>query len=507
LVNVNVLDCGHIHRANAQTREPRYQPHKELPLIFTDSQNHSTPTQASTSTVPVTQHKATASTVSTASLLHNGTPPTPSAADRQPSPVPPPAMARKFNSPFSWLSRATTVNDKKPQSPPPIISPVYTGERRNTVSSINSELMINKFSHDGDEASSNTGNNRGSLKDRFKLLRMREEAGISSFSEEPFADGSAHGSVFAGLVGRSASMGMGVASPTTALSPDEEKNEAQTMPSRQGSTAGVSPGTRQATINLNLAPGTASGIAAGPGGDSNAPVDWDLWQAVVYEGPAAVARTSPEELNSAIANGIPQAIRGVVWQVLAKSKNEDLETIYHELVIRGTDKEKLTANGHTSLVSNGSNDKESIASSASSIRSQHSTPATTAGAVSPQPSSNGDQADDVTKLQNGLHAVKGTSSKEEAAKIQKLEKVIKRDLGARTSYSKYVMAAGLQDGLFGVCKAYALYDEAVGYAQGMNFIAMPLLFNVSWEMPRPNYQVANPLLRCLKKRRSVCSSG
>ncbi len=27
-------------------------------------------------------------------------------------------------------------------------------------------------------------------------------------------------------------------------------------------------------------------------------------------------------------------------------------------------------------------------------------------------------------------------------------------------------------------KRYALYDEDVGYAQGMNFIAMPLLFNV-----------------------------
>lgn len=68
---------------------------------------------------------------------------------------------------------------------------------------------------------------------------------------------------------------------------------------------------------------------------------------------------------------------------------------------------------------------------------------------------------------------------EDAAALQKLEKAIRRDLGARTSYSKYAAAAGLQDGLFGVCKAYALFDEGVGYAQGMNFLAMPLLFNVS----------------------------
>ena len=43
------------------------------------------------------------------------------------------------------------------------------------------------------------------------------------------------------------------------------------------------------------------------------------------------------------------------------------------------------------------------------------------------------------------------------------------------------MAAGFQDGLFNVCKAYALFDEAVGYPQGMNFIIMPLLFTMPEE--------------------------
>jgi len=51
--------------------------------------------------------------------------------------------------------------------------------------------------------------------------------------------------------------------------------------------------------------------------------------------------------------------------------------------------------------------------------------------------------------------------------IQKLERAIRRDMGTRTSYSKFLMSAGLQEGLFGICKAYALYDEDVGYAQGM----------------------------------------
>jgi hypothetical protein len=70
--------------------------------------------------------------------------------------------------------------------------------------------------------------------------------------------------------------------------------------------------------------------------------------------------------------------------------------------------------------------------------------------------------------------------KSEAAALQKLEKAIRRDLGARTSYSRYFVSQGNQESLFGLCKAYALYDEGVGYAQGMNFIVMPLLFNVSW---------------------------
>ncbi|KAI1175212.1 hypothetical protein F4777DRAFT_579197 [Nemania sp. FL0916] len=41
------------------------------------------------------------------------------------------------------------------------------------------------------------------------------------------------------------------------------------------------------TTDANLAPGTASGVSAGLSAMADAPVDWDLWQSVVYEGPAA----------------------------------------------------------------------------------------------------------------------------------------------------------------------------------------------------------------------------
>jgi hypothetical protein len=86
--------------------------------------------------------------------------------------------------------------------------------------------------------------------------------------------------------------------------------------------------------------------------------------------------------------------------------------------------------------------------------------------------------DGILKAQQVSLAEKKKRAKEDAVSLQKLEKTIKRDLGARTSFSKFAASAGLQEGLFGVCKAYALFDESVGYAQGMNFLAMPLLFNV-----------------------------
>jgi hypothetical protein len=84
----------------------------------------------------------------------------------------------------------------------------------------------------------------------------------------------------------------------------------------------------------------------------------------------------------------------------------------------------------------------------------------------------------VLKANAATSAEKKKKAKDDAAALQKLEKLIKRDMGARTSFSKFAASSGLQEGLFGVCKAYALFDEGVGYAQGMNFLAMPLLFNV-----------------------------
>ncbi len=308
-------------------------------------------------------------------------------------------------------------------------------------------MMLSKLEEEKEGTGSGTGS-RGSLKDRFKLLRMREEAGITLGDDDktPIAVGTPvvlRTSGGAAAAGEEKETGLGVQPPPSPL---------------------------PASPNPALAPGTASGVAAGPSAFSDAPVDWDLWQSVVYEGPAAVARTSAEELNKAIATGIPNAIRGVIWQVLAQSKNEELEVVYRELVARGTDKDKDRQSNGTQI-SGALSTKEST-SSASSVHSEHSGPN---GNGTPSPTEK--ESESFLRAQAAAAVERKKKEKEDLVMLQKLEKAIRRDLGARTSYSKFAAAQGLQDGLFGVCKAYALFDEGVGYAQGMNFLVMPILFN------------------------------
>ncbi|OHE93216.1 TBC domain-containing protein [Colletotrichum orchidophilum] len=367
-----------------------------------------------------------------------------------PLPPPPGPPTRKLTSPFSWLSRNSTSKEKE-TSPPPQASP-----RRNTASSIatltsNPDMSLGRL----DEEKESDGTNgvlRHSLKDRFKMVRLREEVGVTlpSDDDKPVPP----------------PKGLGFSTPPAPNGNDRELGADQ---------APKSP--LPTTPNPALAPGTVSGVSAGPSDMSDSQVDWDLWQSVVYEGPAVVQRTSAEELNKAIASGIPNAIRGVVWQVLAQSNNEELEIMYRELVARGTDK-GINRNSQ-STVSSSSNgnlsiQNDTVNSSASSVHSEQS-------AANGMPSPHEKSAEAVLKAQQAATVARQKKQKEDTAMLQKLEKTIRRDLGARTSFSKYAAAAGLQEGLFGVCKAYALFDEGVGYAQGMNFLIMPLLFNMTEE--------------------------
>lgn len=387
--------------------------------------------------------------------------PTPAAAAPGPPPannvaVAAPPPSRKLAGAFSWLSRSSS-KDLTNVSPP-------ASARRNTASSTttltsNPDIM-GKLDEEG-----NPRNVRHSLKDRFKAMRMREEAGITSLPD----DGDASG--IANLVNKGLNGTLG--------SPGEEKEGGAVQPP---------PSPRPA--HATLAPGTASGAAAGPSTLSTEPVDWDLWQSVVYEGPTAVAKTSAEELRKATAAGIPSAIRGVIWQVLAQSHSEELETVYRELIVRGTDKEKDRPSSGT-----GSNSSTPApGSSASSVHSDGGS------SQPPSPPPKGFPKDEEAEKKR---------KKEDVVMIQRLEKIIRRDLGQRTAYSKFAAAQGLQEGLFGVCKAYALYDEDVGYAQGMNFLIMPLLFNVRrspFMRTGLSMRETNSFCcRCLRRKHSVSS--
>ncbi|OQO12971.1 hypothetical protein B0A48_02435 [Cryoendolithus antarcticus] len=372
----------------------------------------------------------------------------PPALSGQMSPPPQPGnLARKASSGFgALLGRMGSI--RKARSPPaPRQESKFGLERRNTGSSatlvpgMDGATPLSAIA-DGEEDESA---GKPTLQDRFKTLRRQEEqsrGGVIWQHED-------------GDTSRKVSMADSSSSSPPAV---------------------ATPGLKSPALNPDLPPGTASGVSAGPAIDT-APVNWDLWQSVVNEGPAAVARTSGAELSQAIANGIPAAIRGVVWQVLADSKSEDLESLYRTLKARGTDAEVRPAVSRTDSNISGPNgaveDKESVASSRSSVHSESSTPATS-NLNSPPASIDGTSADLKAKLL-------AEKQKRDSTSLAKLEKAIKRDLGSRTSYSKYAQSAGLQDGLFGVCKAYALFDEAVGYAQGINFVAMPLLFNMSEE--------------------------
>ncbi|KAK2779756.1 GTPase-activating protein [Emmonsiellopsis sp. PD_33] len=380
----------------------------------------------------------------------------------------PPPPSRKLTSPFAWLSRGSSATKDTKTSPP-------TDSRRNTAASVstvgsNGELLLGRLQEgsDGDSASLDSRRQlRNSLRDQFKLLRMRDEgivddrASITSAQEE--------------------SRISAVGSPTSV----SEKSEAGLSIPPVPSPAATSPSV-PATVNPNLAPGTVSGISTSAS-DAAVPVDWELWQQVVNNGPQALKGANAEELNAAIKRGIPQTIRGVIWQVLADSRNPDLEEVYRELSARGTEKDRdrywsissaITVNGQSNGVGK-DKEKESLASSRSSVRSENSSPTANSnyGVASP-PSIPEKDPESVVKAQAALETARKKKAKEDAAALQKLEKAIRRDLGSRTSYSKYFLSQRNQDGLFGLCKAYALYDEGVGYAQGMNFIVMPLLFNM-----------------------------
>lgn len=376
--------------------------------------------------------------------------------NKNPPPAAPPPPTRKPSGPFAWFSRSST-GPKELKSPPPQ-QPGYS--RRNTgtsVSTIGSHLDLAPRSEDGDAVSFHSRRpRRNSLKDQFKLLRMREEHIGGENDQSSLRSGRA-------------SISQGGSSPP--IIHEESEDGILVAPASVSGATSPATATAPSTINPTLAPGTVSGFSKSAS-DASTPVDWDMWQQLVNEGPQALVNS--EVLNAAIKRGIPQTIRGVIWQILAEGQTGELEDIYRDLVARGTEKDRRSPNPQSSSTP----EKGSVSSSRSSIHSDQSDSGTQSTSVAVSPSQEIDP-ERLAKEQTASENARLKKAKEEAVALQKLEKTIRRDLGARTSYSKYFISQGSQESLYGLCKAYALYDEAVGYAQGMNFIVMPLLFNVS----------------------------
>ncbi|KAI9193509.1 rab-GTPase-TBC domain-containing protein [Polychytrium aggregatum] len=69
-------------------------------------------------------------------------------------------------------------------------------------------------------------------------------------------------------------------------------------------------------------------------------IDWDFWGKVIsdYE---HIARKQSRLLTKNLQKGIPPAIRGMVWQLLCKGKNEQLEQTFRAMMIRHSTHEKL----------------------------------------------------------------------------------------------------------------------------------------------------------------------
>ncbi|KAG1790581.1 rab-GTPase-TBC domain-containing protein [Suillus plorans] len=68
-------------------------------------------------------------------------------------------------------------------------------------------------------------------------------------------------------------------------------------------------------------------------------IDWGFWGAVIsdYQGFAA---SNPQKLAKAIEKGIPDALRGMMWQLMAASKDAELENTYLSLLKESSPHEK-----------------------------------------------------------------------------------------------------------------------------------------------------------------------
>lgn len=372
----------------------------ELP----SSKEASSVTTESTTTSILTRfsRSSTVSSQTAPTLKRNATPTTSTPAQEKPTPV--------RRSPFSWLSRASSSKE-------PVVPKDVPKSRRATNASV--------LSNSSATTASTTLNS--------ELLLARIEANKECISKADLHEKEEL------LKGK-----------------DSLRENFRRIREREG-TLQSRPGTAQTEVTNEAEPVPTS---ISPTTSAEDQIDWDLWQAVI-EDPYKAVSAMPNELNQAIQAGIPQTIRGTVWQSMAQSKCTELEGMYREVLdlspqATAVDARPLFGNHWPPI----------YPASPSLGSSRLGSPKT----GSPQLDTTNSKAVFLT----------GEWAKKTVAQ---LEKVIKKDLGNRTSFGKYKVD---QKALLNVCKAYALFDPEIGYTQGMTFVATPLLMNVSpHKLPLP----------------------
>ncbi|KAF9934120.1 GTPase-activating protein [Linnemannia zychae] len=75
---------------------------------------------------------------------------------------------------------------------------------------------------------------------------------------------------------------------------------------------------------------------SGPAGED---VDWDYWGSLMHDY-NGVVKKNPKQLTIMIQKGIPPTVRGLIWQLLAQSKDAQLEATYADLLKETSSHEK-----------------------------------------------------------------------------------------------------------------------------------------------------------------------
>lgn len=92
-------------------------------------------------------------------------------------------------------------------------------------------------------------------------------------------------------------------------------------------------------IRSGIQSGAVPTYETAPDGESPASIDWEFWLKVVDDY-ASLARGNPVDLSLAIASGVPNELRGVIWQVISASKSQYLEELYASIVNEPSPHEK-----------------------------------------------------------------------------------------------------------------------------------------------------------------------